>query len=169
MAIPFGAISRGAMGPKEGKQLAERPESRPGILEGLGHRARAEAMLRLTLVEADIQRHLGASLAEYERRIGALVMEGRELQLKDTPATKWDIEELTKRIGDLAEAFRKDIAVIDARMRGSAHAIEDLKATTRSNEGEVAALKDRVAARVRGFAVAITVVIVGAGGGIYYA
>jgi len=180
MVLPVGAIFRGVMGIKDVKQLdvhlaaleqrvAVLPEVRPGLLAGLAGRDRAEAALRLLLVEAEVQRHLGVTMAEYERKIGEMVMEVRELQLKDTPATKWDVDELARRLGELAEAFRSDMAGLEAKADGNSRAIEDLKSAARANEGEVAALKDLVAARVRVFAVVLLIAVLGASSGIYMA
>lgn len=135
--IPIGAITRGVKGFFDVKKMDESLAAiahqvsslqpvQGGLLEGLAPRQRAEAELKLLLIEADWRRRMGQAITHFEERIGALVQEVRELQLKETPASKWDIEVMTQAMTQLADDFRQEVAAIDQRAQDQAKRLTQL-------------------------------------------
>lgn len=135
--IPFGAIAKGVKGLFDvqkmdenvtaiEQQVASLPPVGTGLLDGLPPRQRAEAALKLLMIEADWRRRMGEVITEYEERIGKLVTQVRELQLKETPATKWDIEVMNQAVAQLAEDFRKEVAAIEQRAQDQARRVTNL-------------------------------------------
>lgn len=123
----FGAFLKGAKGLHDvsradeaiaalAASIEQLPAVAPGLLAGLSPRRRAESELKLVLLEADWRRRRGELNGEMERRMGELVMQVRELQLKETAATKWDVHVTTQLVNQLAEDVKAALAEQDQKV-----------------------------------------------------
>lgn len=148
----FGPVIKGAMGLARVEQadaailelekaIQEVPPVEPGLLSNLSGRRRAEAHLRLLLIEAEWRRRRNENISVLERTIGEVAMQVRQLQLKDTPASKWDIQELHGLISQLATDLKREVSTCELKVEAS---LAEVKRTLVAQDAAASSLKSEV-------------------------